>query len=147
MTKKEIFQKILTQEESYIEKLEQSLQQYKSASNLDDEGTMDRHDMSQANEAKDMQLRLRVQLDKANKDLAEFRKVGEKEYETVEAGALVTTKKADFFVGVSLHAIAIEGKDVYGVSAESPAFKMMYGKAKGDEFELGNEKYKISGVK
>jgi hypothetical protein len=146
MTKEKIFEKILAQEELYIEKLEQSLQQYKSASNLEDEGTMDRHDMSQANEAKDMQLRLRVQLDKANGDLTEFKKVGSKSYDSVEAGALVTTEKSYFFVGVSLHTITIDGKEVYGVSAESPAFKTMYGKEKNDEFTLGDTTYKIQDI-
>ncbi|MEP6846638.1 MAG: hypothetical protein ABI861_11565, partial [Panacibacter sp.] len=134
---------ILEQEALYIEKLEQSLKQYKSASNLDDDGTMDRQDMSQANEAKDMQMRLRVQLDKANKDFTEFKKVGNENYSTVESGALVSTEKAYFFVGVSLHTLTVEGKELFGVSGESPAFKTMYGKVKNDEFSLGDTKYKI----
>lgn len=146
MNKTAIFNKIVEQEELYIEKLKQTLEQYRRASDLDEEGTMDRQDMSQANEAKDMQMRLRVQLDKANNDLAELKNVGSKEYEKVEAGAMVTTGKAYFFVGVSLHALNVNGKDVHGVSAESPAFKTMYGKTKGETFELGDTTYNIEEV-
>lgn len=146
MNKEAIFNKIVEQEELYVEKLEETLELYRRASDLDEEGTMDRQDMSQANEAKDMQMRMRVQLDKANGDLAELKNVGNKACEKVEAGALVTTGKAYFFVGVSLHALNINGKDVYGVSAESPAFKTMYGKVAGDTFELGNDTYSIDEV-
>ncbi len=146
MNKTAIFNKIVEQEELYIEKLKQTLEQYRRASDLDEEGTMDRQDMSQANEAKDMQMRLRVQLDKANNDLAELKNVGSKAYDKVAAGAMVTTGKAYFFVGVSLHALVVNGKDVHGVSAESPAFKTMYGKAPGDTFELGDTTYNIEAV-
>ena len=146
MNKTAIFNKIVEQEELYIQKLKQTLEQYRRASDLDEEGTMDRQDMSQANEAKDMQMRMRVQLDKANADLAELKNVGSKDYDTVAAGAMVTTGKAYFFVGVSLHALAVNGKDVHGVSSESPAFKTMYGKAAGDTFELGDTTYNIEAV-
>ncbi len=146
MTKKEILKEIIDQEAGYIEKLKVTLGEYREASDLDEQETIDRHEMSQANEAKDMQMRMRIQLDKAKADFDELQKLGEKDYDRVEAGALVTTDKAYFFVGVSIHNLEIKKKDLYGVSRESPAFKEIVGKVKGDEFTLGQNKYKIEKI-
>lgn len=146
MTKKEILQQIIDQEAGYIEKLKETLEEYKEASDLDEQETIDRQEMSQANEAKDMQMRMRLQLDKANLDFADVKKIGALDYNRVEAGALVTTDKAYFFVGVSIHNLEIKGKDLYGVSVESPAFKEILGKVEGDKFKLGENTYNIEKI-
>ncbi len=146
MNKESILKEIISQEELFIDRLKESLNSYKTASDLDEEATMDRQDMSQANQAKDMQMRLRVQLDKANADLDELKKISAGKYASVEGGALVETEKKYFFIGVSIHTLEINGKDVLGVSSDSPAFKTMYGHTAGEEFTLGNDNYKILSI-
>ncbi len=144
MTKQEIVSKIVEQEERYIAQLESTRNQYKSQSDLDEEATMDRQDMSHANEAKDMQLRLRVQLDKAKADLEELKAQAEQTCETVQAGAVVHTDSAIFYAGTSIHALQIENVDVLGVSTNSPAYQTMLGLKKGDKFTLGETTYRIN---
>ncbi len=146
LNKEEIIKQIVTQEEKFIEKLEATRDQFKNASDLDEEATMDRQEMSQANEAKDMQMRMKVQLDKANQDLEELKTTSKDKHTTVQPGALVITEQKIFFAGVSIHSLDVDGKEVLGVSSESPAYKIMLGLTIGDKFTLGDTEYEINEI-
>lgn len=146
LNKEEIIKQIVAQEEKFIEKLEETRDQFKSASDLDEEATMDRQEMSQANEAKDMQLRMKVQLDKANHDLEELKNTSKSSHTSVQPGAIVRTDDTIFFAGVSIHSIDIGGQEVLGVSSESPAYKIMMGKTTGDKFTLGKQEYTVKEI-
>lgn len=146
LNKEEIIKQIIAQEEKFIEKLEATYEQFKNASDLDEEATMDRQEMSHANEAKDMQMRMKVQLDKANQDLEELKNTGSTSHTTVQPGAIVVTQKNLFFAGVSIHTLDISGKELLGVSSESPAYKTILGLTKGDQFKLGDHEYTIEEI-
>lgn len=143
MNKKQIIETLIASEENFIEKLSVTLEGYKKASDLDEEATMDRQEMSQANEAKDMQLRMQVQYDKAISDLEELKNDSQTETDTVTAGSLIETEKSFYYVGVSVHSIEVDGKTLYGISSDSPAFTEVFGKSKGDSISLGDNKHKI----
>ena len=143
MNKKEIIETLIASEENFIEKLSTTLQEYKKASDLDEDATMDRQEMSQANEAKDMQLRMQVQYDKATTDLEVLKSISQDKYDTVVAGSLIETENSFYFVGVSVHSVEVNGKTLYGISSDSPAFTEVFGKTKGDSITLGENKHKI----
>jgi len=143
MNKKEIIETLIASEENFIEKLSTTLQEYKKASDLDEDATMDRQEMSQANEAKDMQLRMQVQYDKATTDLEVLKSISQDIYDTVVAGSLIETENSFYFVGVSVHSVEVNGKTLYGISSDSPAFTEVFGKTKGDSITLGENKHKI----
>lgn len=145
-SKEKILKLIIEQEEKFVEKLEATRDQFKSASDLDEEATMDRQEMSHANEAKDMQMRMKVQLDKANADLDEIKTTGAASYDSVQPGAIVKTDKNIFFAGVSIHSLEIDGKDLLGVSTESPAYSLMRGLSAGEKFTLGEDTYTINEI-
>jgi hypothetical protein len=143
MNKKKIIEALIASEENFIEKLSITLGEYKKASDLDEEATMDRQEMSQANEAKDMQLRLKLQYDKAAIDLAELKNDSQNNSDTVLSGSLIETDKSFYYVGVSVHSIEVEGKTLYGISSDSPAYSEVFGKTKGDSIKLGEHTHKI----
>ncbi len=143
MNKQKIIAALISSEENFMEKLSITLDEYKKASDLDEEATMDRQEMSQANEAKDMQLRMQLQYDKANADLEELKNDSQTQTDTVTSGSLIETEKSFYYVGVSVHSIEVDGKTLYGISSDSPAFTEVFGKAKGDSIILGENKHTI----
>lgn len=143
MNKQQIIEAVIASEEHFVEKLSVTLEEYKNASDLDEEATMDRQEMSQANEAKDMQLRMQLQYDKAKVDLEELRNGVTSETSTVANGSLIETEQSFYYVGVPVHSIEVDGKTLYGISSDSPAYTEVFGKSTGDSITLGENKHKI----
>ena len=146
MNKKKIMEALIASEENFIEKLAITLEEYKNAADLDEDATMDRQEMSQANEAKDMQLRLQLQYDKAAIDLATLKDDHQNTDDTVISGSLIETDKSYYYVGISVHGMEIEGKTLYGISSDSPAYSEVFGKTKGDSIKLGEHVHKIINI-
>ncbi|NEM97829.1 hypothetical protein [Pontibacter burrus] len=69
-----------------------------------------------------------------------------KENKEVAFGAVVHTNLQNYFIGVSLGQLEMEGETYYAISGMSPVFKAMAGKAAGDTFEFRGQEYKIEQV-
>lgn len=67
-------------------------------------------------------------------------------HQEVQLGAVVVTNKEIFFVSVSIERFEVDGLQAFGLSTESPLFKLMEGKKRGDTFTVGNDTYKIMEV-
>lgn len=143
MTKKRILDIIEEQLENNINQLTQSLESFKSASNLDEGDTIDPDDMSKQSEYKEMQMRMQIQLDQANSHLTRLHELAAKDHSITEIGALVETNAHYLFIGVSLANMHVDGKELLGISPESPAYLSIKGKGPGDTFQLGKEEYSI----
>jgi len=66
-----------------------------------------------------------------------------KQNNEVSLGAVVLTELQNYFIGVSLGEIKLEGESYYAISGMSPIFKAMAGKTTGDSFEFRGKHYKI----
>lgn len=146
MNKNEMLQTIAEELENNIRELANALEDHKSASDLDEGDTRDMEDFSQKSEHKEMQFQLQIQLDTAQAGLNRLREFSSEHIEEAKSGAFVETDQHWFLLGLSFPAIRINGKEILGVSPESPAFNTIHGKMKGDKFELGNKSYKILSV-
>ncbi|MBJ6118019.1 hypothetical protein JAO76_07450 [Pontibacter sp. BT310] len=69
-----------------------------------------------------------------------------KENKDVAFGAVVHTNLQNYFIGVSLGQIEVEGETFFAISGMSPVFKAMAGKTAGETFEFRDQKYKIEHV-
>ena len=69
-----------------------------------------------------------------------------KENNEVAFGAVVNTNLQNYFIGVSLGQIEVEGETFFAISGMSPVFKAMAGKTAGETFEFRDQKYKIEHV-
>ena len=69
-----------------------------------------------------------------------------KENKEVAFGAVVHTNLQNYFIGVSLGQIEVEGETFFAISGMSPVFKAMAGKTAGETFEFRDQKYKIEHV-
>jgi transcription elongation GreA/GreB family factor len=69
-----------------------------------------------------------------------------KENKDVAFGAVVHTNLQNYFIGVSLGQIEVEGETFFAISGMSPVFKAMAGKTAGETFEFRDQKHKIEHV-
>ena len=146
MNKDKILETIINEFENNIKELNNSLEDYKAASNLDEGDTMDPEDYSQQSEQKEMQYQMQLQLDKARAGLNRVKEFAGKQFSTAKSGALVETDKNWILLGISIPSLKIGDKDLFGISPESPAFNIINGKSTGDTIKLGQHHYTIIGI-
>lgn len=61
----------------------------------------------------------------------------------VSPGAVVHTELQNYFIGVSLGEIKLEGESYYAISGLSPLYKAMAGKTAGEAFTFRDKSYKV----
>jgi transcription elongation GreA/GreB family factor len=63
--------------------------------------------------------------------------------ETVTLGSVIETEKFNYFIGISLGKLEVEGKSFFAISTHSPIYQAMAGKKKGEKFSFRNQTYLI----
>lgn len=66
-----------------------------------------------------------------------------KENKEVSFGAVVMTELQNYFIGVSLGEIKLDGESFYAISGLSPLYKAMEGKTSGETFVFRGKEYKV----
>lgn len=143
MNKSEILKLVKTQLENNVMELNNSLDTYRSGTDMDEGDTRDPEDFSQQTESRDMVLLMQQQLDNANSQLARLETYGKNQSTSVEPGAVVETDRNLFFIGLSIPSFQAGDKEIIGISPESPAYAVIKGKEEGDTFKLGNNEHTI----
>jgi len=141
-----ILEQLITQQQKVIQNLRQSVNQYKAASDMDEESTHDPEDFSHQTEAKDMQLRFEKMLAEAEENLNYLDGVRDSGHETAEKGSVIETDKAYLFVGISLPVFKVEGKDVISFSEDAPVFGEISGKSTGAKIKIGDHYHIIKSI-
>ena len=144
--KKKIIQLLIDRQNSMVSDFTKSMESYKEAADLDEEGTRDMDDFAQQNVAKESQMRLEQQLGRAQTDLDVLEFYADSTYDSVQAGALVQTDSLWFLVGLSLGSLEEGDMNLQCVSTGSPAFDTMLGKKVKEKFTLGKTEYKIKAI-
>ncbi|GGC33197.1 hypothetical protein GCM10011386_26590 [Parapedobacter defluvii] len=67
----------------------------------------------------------------------------EERYDEVQLGSVVATDKGLFYISVSIERFEVDGTPFIGISPQSPLYRAMAGKKKGDSFAFGTEVYQI----
>lgn len=146
MNRKDIISKIIKEQNEVIESLKQSIERYKTASDIDEESTHDPEDFSNQTVAKDMQLRFESMLSEAEQNLHFLENETEITHTDIENGSLIDTDKNFIFVGVSVPVFEAEGKQVLSFSEKAPVFETMKGKLVGDIVKVGEDSLKIQSI-
>ena len=137
---------ISQQLENNIKELSISLEDYKTASDMDEGDTVDPEDFSQQSEKKEMQYSMQIQLDNARAGLSRLNEFSGKQFSVAKSGALIETEKNWIFLGLAFPGLKVGDKELLGVSPESPAYTVINGKSKGDSFKLGNNNFTILNI-
>ena len=140
MKRTEILEQIIAEQNKIISNLEETVGNYRKASDMDEESTHDPEDFSHQSEAKDMQLRYEKLLGDANQNLVFLENEKEMLHSEIENGSVVETDKNFLFVGISVPVFKIGDKEVISFSEEAPIFSKLKGKKIGDTVEIGDNK-------
>lgn len=143
MKRVDIITIIIEEQKVVIDSLEQTVERYKIASDLDEESTHDPEDFSQQTQAKDMQLRYEKMLKEANQSLAFLETELKEVHEKIEKGTLIETDKNFLFVGISVPVFTFEDKEVIAFSDHAPVFQNIKGKNRGDTVTVGSNSLQI----
>lgn len=133
-------------QEKVILDLEQAYARDISSADIDEAETKDPEDFSHQQEWNEMARRLQLHLNKSRDDLKYIKRLPLNDLDTVGEGALVTTNKYMFFVGIATHPFKFEGKTIVGISTEAPIYMSMREKKAGDKFVFGGKTYSIVNV-
>ena len=141
-----ILEKLIAEQRKVIESLQQSVNQYKSASDMDEESTHDPEDFSHQTHAKDMQLRFEKMLSEAEENLSFLMNEKESSHDMIEKGSVIETDKNFLFVGISVPVFEVNGKEVISFSDNAPIFEGFKGKKIGDRVKIGENLYTIQSI-
>lgn len=141
-----IMDSIIKEQQKVVDNLEYSVNRYVTASDLEEDDTIDPDDLSQQVQAKDMQLRFEQLLKKAQDEMSFLVVERDLSHTEIEKGSLVILNDAIVFVGLSVPKFDFENKTVISFSTDAPAFKNIEHKKIGDEVLLGNQSYKINSI-
>ncbi len=146
MTKAEVIDFAIQDQESIIGTQVETIENLKNDATREESATFDPDDMSRQAQAKDLQMRMELQLLKAKKDLEVLKEFRNKEMTEVQPGAVAETSTYWIFVGISSQPIPFDGKMLICISTDAPIYKSMLGKKKGDSFTMGNKKQTLLNV-
>lgn len=146
MNKKKIIQLLINRQLTIVDELTKSMESYQEYADLDEDSTLDPEDFSQQTVAKESQLRLQQQLERAQTELALLEHYAVNKFDTVQAGALIQTDSLWFLTGISLGVFEAEEINIHFISTGSPAFDVVLGKKINDSFTLGNKNYKVIAI-
>ena len=141
-----ILEKLIAEQRKVIESLQQSVNQYKSASDMDEESTHDPEDFSQQTQAKDMQLRFEKMLGEADENLSFLMNEKQSRHDLIEKGSVIETDKNFLFVGISVPVFEVNGKEVISFSDNAPVFEGFKAKKTGDRVKIGENLYTIQSI-
>ena len=146
MTKQEVVDFAIRDQQSIIDTQEKTIEELKSNAAREESATFDPDDMSRQAEARDLQMRMELQLTKSKQDLEFLKDSRTKEMEQVGPGAVVETDHYWIFTGISFQPIDFDGKSLIGISTEAPIYKLMMGLEKGKKFKMGDKSQTIKNV-
>lgn len=146
MERTEIIERIIEEQKKIIDNLQESVNRYKSASDMDEDDTSDPDDYARQTEAKDMQLRFEKMLNEASHNLSLLEGEKEMSHTEIENGSLVETDKNYLYIGISVPVFNVEDKEVISFSGDAPVFKEIKGKKAGDQVKIGESSLKIISV-
>lgn len=146
MDKKEIISQIIEEHQKTIENLDNSINKYKQASDIDEDNTLDPEDYSHQNEAEDIKQSFEQMLIQEKKNMEILSSFTNKSCQFIEPGAFVDLGKVYLFIGVSIHPFKINEIDVYAISVDAPIYSLIKGKTIGDEMVLGTSSYSIKNI-
>ncbi len=137
MKRHQLLSKIIEEHNRVIESLQNSVNRYKVASDLDENDISDPDDFARQTEAKDMQLRYEKMLNSERQSHDFVISENDATHSKIEDGALVETEDQIFFLGISLPHFSFDGKEVFCISEDAPIYKKIQQKNVGSKIEMG----------
>lgn len=146
MNKEHMKEVLFAMQENIIRELQEKVEMTHSIVDIDEDDTHDPEDYSHQYESGEMEQLMRVQLNKAKRNLDLLKSIDFSEKTFIEPGAYVETNKFNFLVGFTTVPFDVEGKHIVGISTESPIYPIMLGKKVGDTFSYSGVNYEVKSI-
>ena len=146
MNKDAAREKMISHQNEIINELVEQVSTVHSNVDFDEEETHDPEDYSHQFESQELEQLIKVQLNKAKRDLQYLESLDFDSKNTVTAGALVKTNKMNLFIGFPTVPFDLEGQNIVGISMSSPIYPIMANKKAGDSFTFSGNKYNIESI-
>jgi hypothetical protein len=146
LRKQEIYKLIVDEQSFRITELESYREKLEGVTDLDENSSRDIDDFSHQNESMELVLRTKYQVEQARETLDLLSIYAETEHSSVLPGALVETDLRWFLIGANLSSFDIEGREIIGISNDSPIYSVMVDKVAGDNFQFADKKYTILNI-
>ncbi len=147
--KHEILEAAIRQHETVIHDFQDGIKQ-----RLQNEGKINEEEYDQQTQAFNAETNDEVdhlsrQLEFANRELEELRKMRltiDEPHSAIQWGSVVKTDRETFFVSASIERFHVGEKPYFGLSIHTPLFLQMRGKKAGESFSYGKTTYSILDV-
>lgn len=146
MNKLRIVEQLISQQELLQKELKEKIATTFTLVDIDEESTHDPEDFSFQFESGEMVQLLRVQLNRATGNIEKLKNLDISDKAKACPGAIVETENFNFLIGYPALPFDYEGKQIVGISCESPIYAMMVGKKKGDQFSYEGNQYSIINI-
>ena len=146
MTKKAIIKRIIEEQEKVISDLDKVISLYKTTADIDEDNTLDPEDYSHQAEAQEMRLRHEQRLKGEQLKLNFLESSLTVNTDIVKSGALIETDPYYIFIGISIHPIKLDDKEILCMSEKAPVAQQLMGKQVGDCITIGNNEIEIKGI-
>lgn len=143
MKKEEVLAQIRQAQQMIVEELSEKIATVHSMVDMDEDNTLDPEDYSHQYEAGEMEQLVRVQLNKARRQLEMFNSLDFTVKNRVSPGAYIETDQFNCLVAFATPPFHVDGKTVVGISVDSPIYASMLGKKAKDSFSFGGKTYQI----
>jgi hypothetical protein len=146
MNKEKIKETLFSINNQIIKDLKNRISSNKEQIALDNNDTIDPEDYSHQNELSEMDELLSIQLEKALAEKSKLESIDFQAKDKIEVGAIVTTDQFVFVIGIATIPFHVKDQQYVGISTDAPIYTFMKGKIKGDNFQYGNNHYKIVSI-
>jgi len=146
MTKQKIIKRIIEEQKEVINELDKVISLYKTTADIDEDNTLDPEDYSHQAEAQEMRLRHEQRLKGEQAKLKFLESSLNTDSDKVTSGALIETDPYFIFIGISIHPIKMENKEIICISEKAPVAQQLMGNQVGDFITIGDKKMEIKGI-
>lgn len=143
MKKENVLNHVRHSQQLIVEELSEKISTVHSMVDMDEDNTLDPEDYSHQYEAGEMEQLIRVQLNKAKRQLDIMNTLDFSVKNKVAPGAYIETDHFNCLVAFATTPFEVEGKTVVGISIDSPIYASMLGKKANDSFSFGGKTYQI----
>ena len=142
MRRQSIIEAVIDKQKELLKTLAKSVSQYKVASDIDEDDTIDPEDFSHQTEAKEMQLRLEEHLKEEEIKLSKL----EKSIDNEKLLRIIISDKTILLLGISIPKFEIDSKICIGISETAPIFQKINSLTIGDEFRILQSDEKVLSI-
>lgn len=146
MNKTAIKEELIRMQNKIIHELEEKVRTTHSMVDIDETNTLDPEDFSHQYESAEMEQLMKVQLNRAKRNLDILNSLDFSEKNAIEPGAYVETNKFNFLIGFTTVPFDVNGKHIVGISIDSPIYSIMLGRKSGETFEFCGAHYVIEQI-